>query len=96
MAGDVGDRDVEAAQGDRLAVGQFADVVRLGERDAGEQPAQRRGRPRAERVAEPRAVTRMDVRGNALGAAYGRDGEHVVDMTVREQDRDGAQPVPGD
>src|SRR5207248_566354 len=48
------------------------------------------------RIAEHYAVARVDVGGDALGPAYRGDGPDVVDVTVREQDRGGPEPVFGE
>ena len=70
--------------------------IGFGEFQAAEQLLTRSERQALCRIAEQCPVVRVDVGGDAFGAAHRGDGPYVVDVTVREQDRGGPEPVLGE
>ena len=96
VAGRVAHAEVETAEGHLLAVGEFADVVRLGEGERAEQRRADRHPDAGPRVGELRTVGRVDERRHVASLAHRQHREGVVEVSVREQDGDRVQPVLGD
>ena len=88
--------DLEPDQAQSHPVGQFFYVIGFGEFQAAEQLLPRAEREALGRIAEQCAVVRVDVGGYALGPAHRGDRPDVVDVTVREQDSGGPEPVLGE
>ena len=89
------DREVHAGQAQRLVVGELADVRGLRPLEPAEDRRVGRDSHRAVRVAQHRAVFRVDQGGDVMRAAHGGHRPDVVDVTMAQQDRHGLQVVLG-
>jgi len=87
--------DLQADEAQSHPVGQFFNVVRLGEFQPAEQFLPGPEREALGRIAQQCAVARVDVRRDSFGAANRGDRPDVVNMAVREQDRGRPEPVLG-
>ena len=88
--------DLEPHEAQSHPVGQFFYVIGFGEFQAAEQLLTRPERQALCRIAEQCPVIRVNVGGDVFGAAHRGDGPDVIDMTVREQNRGGPEPVLGE
>ncbi|GLZ06891.1 hypothetical protein Acsp03_43570 [Actinomadura sp. NBRC 104412] len=75
------------------AVRQFLHVVGLAQLQPAEELLPGAERQALGRIGQQVAIVRVDVGGDVLGAADGRDGPDVIDMAVGQQHRHRPQPV---